>query len=401
MALTKTIFASAHSFVWRMALLVLASVLFVSCQTTNFSDLIDYRRLDSDRAAALEKKVTLRFDRKSLILDGEDNTVKTKTIGKGTKVTVLGLRHEIGRKKSVPHFTGENPEEVVTWLVRLPDGSRAYMEVPEMANVMEGASIRDVAIYYPTRHFKPFVGDMKFEDCTKWWSKVLFRLGGPIDFLSSHKARHLLYKDGAFYSYRPLIAMPSDTVAAIVQAILSSIFLFFVLIFAVQWLAVRAVWRLPWLPNVLIKFLVYVVAALLFIVFAVFLGVEAWGYVIWPLIAIGAYSSYVPLEIDYNRCPYCHKIGLSYENTVKGEWSSGKKSERKETVETGRETREYDTHNGIETVHVKETIIHQQTNRYIDTWRSRKVITHLNCHNCGRTVSLVDIESEVSETKQI
>ena len=54
MALTKTIFVSAHSFVWRMALLVLASVLFVSCQTTNFSDLIDYRRLDSDRAAALE-----------------------------------------------------------------------------------------------------------------------------------------------------------------------------------------------------------------------------------------------------------------------------------------------------------------------------------------------------------
>ena len=144
---------------------------------------------------------TLRFDRKSLILDGEDNTVKTKTIGKGTKVTVLGLRHEIGRKKSVPHFMGENPEEVVTWLVRLPDGSRAYMEVPEMANVMEGASIRDVAIYYPTRHFKPFVGDMKYEDCTKWWTKALFRLGGPIDFLSSHKARHLLYKDGAFYSY--------------------------------------------------------------------------------------------------------------------------------------------------------------------------------------------------------
>lgn len=417
-------------------LTILASALFVSCQTTNFTDLIDYSRVSGDNAEILEKKVKLKFDRKAALIDDHDNIIKNKDVKKGTNVTVQGFVHRyIGNKKRAPHFFRENyTTDVDVWLVILPDGSRAFMEVPEMAIGVEGTNgekvtdvkaqpnsalylykttnsdkwtddpgieyeaRQDAAVYLPVRQFKPFIGDMKYDDCTKWWSKVLYRLGGTIDFLSSHKARHLLYKDGAFYCYHPIIKMP-DRVGLLVQQILSGILLFLLLVFIVPWLGVRAIWRIPFLSNGMVKIISSILAAILFIVLATFLGVEAWGYVFWILIAGFGISSYVRTTVDFNRCPYCHKIGLDFEGVHKGDWSNGKKYESQETVEVGRETREYDQYNGLGKEHVKETTIFTKTNRYINTMISRSVVTRLNCLHCHKEIKLYEVETDTVSTK--
>lgn len=417
-------------------LLVLAPVLFMSCQTTNFTDLIDYGLIGDKKAETLEKKVVLRFDREAVMIDSLDNILENRKVRKGTEVIVQGFVHRyIGNKKFAPHFFRDNyTPRADAWLVLLPDGSRAFLEVPEMAIGVEGknggmvtdvkdqpnsllylykttdsdgwtedpgieyTAKQDVAVYFPIRHFKPFVGDKKYEDCEKWWSKLLYRLGGPIDFLSSHRARHFLYKDGAFYRYHPIIMMP-DKVGRLVQLILSGILLFVVLAFAVPWLAVRTVWHIPFLSNGMVKFLAFILAAVYFIVFAAFLGVDSWGYIFWILFAGFGIKSYITIEVNFNRCPYCHKIGLGYDGSEKGNWSS-KDYARSEEVEVGRDVREYDRSTGVGYEHVKETTIHTKTNKYIDTYRVRSTVDHLHCLHCKRTIDLHDTEEETS-TRQI
>ncbi len=419
-----------------LILLVLAPVLFMSCQNTNFSDMIDYGRIGDKKAAKLEKTVKLNFDREAVMIDGQDNILENRNVRRGTEVVVQGFVHRyIGSKKFAPHFFRDNyTPRADAWLVKLPDGSRAFMEVPEMAIGVEGkdggmvtdvqrqpnsllylyktnktddwtedpgieyAAKQEVAVYFPVRHFKPFVGDIKYEDCKKWWSKILYRLGGPIDFLSSHRARHLLYKDGAFYRYHPIIMM-SDKAGRIVQLILSGILLFVVLAFAVPWLAVRTVWRIPVLSNGLVKLLAFLLSAVYFIVFSAFLGVEGWGYIFWILFAGFGIRSFVKTEIDFNRCPYCHKIGLGYDGSEKGNWSS-KDFARSEEVETGRDVREYDRAAGYGYEHVKETTIHVKTNHYIDTVRVRSTVDHLHCLHCRMEIDLHDTEEETT-TRQI
>lgn len=414
-------------------LIFLVPVLLTSCQTTNFTDLIDYNQIGNVKVGNLEKKVKLRFDRTAALIDDQDHVIENKDIKKGTEVTVRGFVHRyIGSKKLAPHFFRENYTPLVdAWLVILPDGSRAFMEVPEMAIGVEGkngemvtdvksqsnsvlflykttssdnwtdnpgieyGAKQDVAVYLPVRHFKPFVGDKKYEDCKKWWSKALYKLGGPIDFLSSHRARHFLYKDGAFYRYHPIIMM-SDIVGLVVQQILSGILLAFVLTLAVPWLAVRTVWRIPVLPNGLVKLLAYIFSAIYFIVFTTFLGVVSWGYIFWILFAGAAISIYIPLEIDFNRCPYCHKIGLSYDGTKKGQWSSAKHSTRIEKEEVGRKTREYDSPNGLGYDHIKETTIITRTNKFIDSYRSRSTVVNLHCLHCKRPIHIFDREEETT-----
>ncbi|MCQ2110812.1 MAG: hypothetical protein MJY79_04880 [Bacteroidaceae bacterium] len=417
-------------------LLILASALLVSCQTTNFTDLIDYSQIGNKKAAMLEKKGRLRFDRKAALIDDQDNIIENRNVRKGTEITVQGFVHRyIGNKKFAPHFFRDNyTPRADAWLVLLPNGSRAFMEVPEMAIGVKGkngemvtdvkdqpnsllylykttaseewtedpaieyAAKQDVAVYFPIRHFKPFVGDKKYEDCEKWWSKALYRLGGPIDFLSSHRARHILYNDGVFYRYHPVIMM-SDKVGRLVQLILSGILLFLVLAFAVPWLAVRTVWRIPFLSNGMVKFLAFILAAIYFILFAAFLGVDSWGYIFWILFAGFGIKSYVKIEIDFNRCPYCHKLGLSYDGTTKGNWSS-KDYARSEKVEVGRDVREYDRPAGYGYEHVKETTIHTKTNKYIDTFRVRSTVDHLHCLHCHRPIDLHDTEEETT-TRQV
>lgn len=420
-----------------LPLLVLVPMLLQSCQSTNFSDLIDYSRIRPAKLDSLQRKVTLKFERKATLLDSLDNIIDTKTVKKGTEITVLAFRHTyIGHKKIAPHFFRENYTPIVdAWLVLLPDGSRAYMEVPEMAigvvgkngesvtdvKSQSGSDLflykttasdkwidnpgieydakQDVAVYLPVRHFTSIAEGMTYEECDRWWSKTLYKLRGPIDFLGSHKARHFLYKDGAFYKYHPLITMP-DKWSRIVQQILSGIFLFLVLAFAVPWLAVRIVWRIPLLPNGLIKLLAFIVDALLFIILGNFFGIEDWGWLFWILFAGFNCDIAIKTDIDYNRCPYCHRIGLSYDETVKGNWHS-KDFSRKEKEEVGREEREYDRSTGVGIERVHETIIHTRVKNMVDTVRSRTVTTKLHCNHCHREVDLFDTESQTVDTREV
>ncbi len=418
-------------------LLVLLPVLLQSCQSTNFSDLIDYGRIRSAKVDSLQRKVILKFERKAALLDSLDNIIDNKTIRKGSEVTVQGFVHRyIGSKKIAPHFFRENYTPVVdAWLVLLPDGSRAFMEVPEMAIGVVGKngesvtdvksqsgsdlflykttssdqwinnpgieydSRQDVAIYLPIRHFRSIAEGITYEECDRWWLKVLYKIHGPIDFFNRHKARHLLFKDGAFYKYHPLITM-TDKWSRIVQLILSTIFLFLVLAFAVPWLAVRTVWRIPLLPNELIKLLAFIVDALYFAILGNFFGIESWGWVFWILFAGLNCGIAIKTDIDYGRCPYCHKIGLSYDKTVKGNWYSSD-HKRKEKEEVGREERIYERSTGVGMERVHETIIHTRIKNMVDTVRSRSVTTKLYCNHCHREIDLYDTESQTVDTREV
>lgn len=279
-------------------LIFLVPVLLTSCQTTNFTDLIGYNQIGNVKVGNLEKKVKLRFDRTAALIDDQDHIIENKDIKKGTEVTVRGFVHRyIGSKKLAPHFFRENYTPLVdAWLVILPDGSRAFMEVPEMAIGVEGkngemvtdvksqsnsvlflykttssdnwtdnpgieyGAKQDVAVYLPVRHFKPFVGDKKYEDC--------------------------------------------------------------------------------------------------------------------------------------------HKIGLGYDGSKKGQWSSAKHSTRIEKEEVGRKTREYDRPNGLGYDHIKETTIITRTNKFIDSYRSRTIVENLHCLHCNMPIQVFDREEETT-TRQV
>lgn len=402
-----------------------------SCQYTNLTDLIDYSRIPEDKLDQYQREYKLRFSRKCVLLDSLDQSCGNKTLAKGTRVTLLGYWGHVGGRILKPEFFRENYTPVGEYyLVRLKGGQRVLLELPETAigvpgkdgtivtDVKEKPSTclflyktsnsdkwtdnpgikydapKDIAVYHPRPTPKKVE---EVENPTTWQKCAIFVL--KLDnFFTRYNLNRLIYKRGIFYSYHPLLPLTTFW-ARVIQAVLSWLLVFPLLVFLMPKLALESVWHIRFLPNPLVKFLAFILSLLYAYFLGSFLGVTLFGGFMYMIMMISNYTFAISLEVDWERCPYCHHLDLGYISTEYGEWQYGE-SHRDREEEKSRSVREYDNYTGVGVEHVHETIREMGIKRYTTMTRSRTETTRLCCRHCGKDVTLHDREEHTTETSE-
>lgn len=410
--------------------------LMCSCQNTNVSDLIEFRRLKGERLDSLQQEVTLKFSRTVLYYDEDDRLIEGKhELAKGSKVRLIGKRYtSIGRFKTNPDFFRENyTYDVDAYFATLPNGQRIVLELPELAIGVPGKDGRtvtdvkqkkdsnlylyqidgnkewtedpaieydvpEIPIYFPKRHLTDKFLSIEMDSCKRWWQKAIVAVGKPVEFLSHYDLGHLIYKDATCYLYKPIVSR-STVVARLIQAALSWLFLALIFQFLVPKMAIATVWRIRFLSNEAVVFLATILCYVYMVILGIFFQVTGWGFAIYLLmLAITIYNfSMVNISVESNRCPYCKHIGLRYDDSSEGDWhTSSSSTVRKE--EKSREYREHDEYNGMGVTHVKETIHNMGNKRYTTHFRRRNHTDYYHCPACGRKIVTNWTEEHSTET---
>ena len=377
-------------------LLLVAAMGLSSCQKTNFTDLITYRRIPEAKVQDYQKTVTLSSTRNALVLDSLDHTLNEISLAKGTKITVLALRGQVGSFKTIPVIFSKKYDHDDVWLAELKDGRRVYVQVPELISGPEPLYSSEVAIYLPHRHFVSILGDEKYEDLEKTWQKALFKAGKVVDFATDHNINRYLYKDASFYKYMPLIKSMPQWLKRAVQAILSFLLLGLIFFLLVPWLSLNAIWHIRFIPNWLVKILCAILCYVLAFFIGGFMGLTAVGFILWGLMLFSRYVLTIRDDVDFGRCPYCHHVGIDYNSTEYGEWHTSRREWDKEEVKSVSQ-REYDNYTGVSVEHVKETINHMGVKHYVGISSSRSVTEHLYCPHCRREITLHSTEGGYDE----
>lgn len=414
-------------------LVLVSTVMLCSCQKTNISDLMDYSRVRDSKVAEYAHEVKLKFGRDALLMDSLDKVGEKISLSSGTTVTVMGLQHQLGKKKTYPAFFRENyTPGVDVWVVRLNDGRRVLMEVPEMAIGVMGkdsvmitdvkkkpdsylylyktsasnewtdnpgihyAAPKNMLVYFPHRHYVRCMRALDEVENPAWWQKALKWLGGPIDFFSKYTLSYFLYRDAAFYRWHPLLTL-TDFWARALQLVLSWLLLFPLLAFVPGKVGVRLIWWIPLLPNWLVTVLGTVLTYVMFFIIGAFLGIEGGAYVPWLLLLAIPLWSAAKDEVEWNRCPHCHRIGLGFKGTDTSKWHHSTR-EHDNIEEKSRSTRDYDTYENGERVRVHETTIEKGVRHYTDLIRRRHHTEHLYCKHCHRPITIDWDEEHTTET---
>ena len=424
---------------------LLSALVLSSCQNTNITDLIDFSTLNGEKLEQWQKDVKLKFAREAWLLDSLDRAAEVVTVAKGTTVKVLGFRYDIGSTKRAPQFFQDNyaPREYRLYLVDLPGKGRAFMEVPEMAIGIYGtadggssgadslavtdvkdqkgslkflykttaggdwterpgikyAPTQDVPLYFPHRYHMPFakfVGVANVEK-PKFWQRLLRILGGPIDFFTKYTLSYFLYRDGAFYSYHPLI-VTSPFWSQVFQAILSYILLLLIFMGPLPWLSSRSVMYIRPLSNTAAKILATMLSFIYFLIILAFMGVTGVvGWLGWLAMYFLAFGADVSDEIDWNRCPYCHRVGLGYTDSSTGSWSSSSRG-YDQVEEKSVSYSEHTENRGTYTEKVHTTTHHMGVKHYTDTIRRRTHTNRLYCKHCHQPITLRWEEEDTQTT---
>lgn len=386
---------------------IVTMLAFSSCQKTNLSDLITFHRIPAERLQDYQKSVTLTSSRDAFLLDSVDHAGEKLTLSKGTTVKVLGLRGQVGAFKTIPTAFRKDSKDYDVWLAELSDGRRVYMAVDELYSDTAALSPKDVAIYFPHRQYRPQYGKAELgatnqanpEEPQSFWKKCLFRMGNIANFAASHTLNHLLYKEASFYRYTPLIkGMPQWLVRGI-QAVLSFVLLLIVFMAVVPWLSLNAIWHFRLLPNWLVKILCSILCYILAFFIGTFLGLTPIGACIWALMLASRYLVSIRDDVDWERCPHCHRVGIHYKSTDYGKWKRSRKEWDKEEVKSVSHN-QHDEYNGVGVTHVKETIYNQGIKHYIGIRTQRSVTENLVCPHCGEAIQLYSTEGGYNETSE-
>lgn len=398
-----------------------------SCQHTNLTDLIDYSRIPDRKLENYQKDITLKFERKVAILDEDDRMISERTLPRGAKVTLLGYKGRVGGRILKPEFFRENYTPVGEWyLVKLADGSRAFCELPETAIGVvgkDGNSVtdvkkkgdtnlflyktansaewtdnpgikydvpKDIAVYYAKIKRK----DLKLIENPNFFQKVVNFFAKLDHSINRFTLNRILYRKGEFYSYHPLLNV-GTVWARIIQQILSWLLVFPLFMFLLPKLALETVWHIKFLPNWVVK----VLALILTLVYAYFLGtflsVTLWGGIIYGVLILVLCSSTISVDVNWTRCPYCHELNISFVSQKFGDWHDKTSTRDREEVKY-QTKREYDSSDG----HVIETTDHMGIKRYTTMLRYRTETTTFHCNHCGREVVLNDTEEHTRESSQ-
>lgn len=402
---------------------IVTMLAFSSCQKTNLSDLITFHRIPAERLQDYQKSVTLTSSRDAFLLDSVDHAGEKLTLSKGTTVKVLGLRGQVGAFKTIPTAFRKDSKDYDVWLAELSDGRRVYMAVDELysdqaepgaTNQAEPGAVnqtrlspKDVAIYFPHRQNKPQFGRAELgaaqqaepDEAQSFWKKCAFRLNKVANFATAHTLNHLLYKDASFYRYTPLIkGMPQWLVRGI-QAVLSFVLLIIVFMLVVPWLSLNAIWHIRLLPNWLVKILCSILCYILAFFIGAFLGLTPIGFCIWALMLASRYLMSIRDDVDWERCPHCHRTGIHYKSTKYGEWRQSKKEWDKEEVKSVTYNH-HDEYDGLGIVHVNETIYNKGIKHYVGLREERSVTENLICPHCGEAIQLYSTEGGYNETSE-
>lgn len=380
--------------------LILISVLTLSsCQKTNVSDLISFRRIADDKVQDYQKSISIASTRDALVLDSLDNSQNKISLSKGTKLQVLGLRGTVGSFKTIPVIFRKNFKGDDVWLAELSDGRRVYVKVPEIYSGEEPVTSNEIAIYFPHRHYTPLFGETNNEDLDKPWKKFLFHAGKVIDYATEHTLSRLLYKDGSFYQYTPVIRSKPQWLVRGVQAVLSFFLLAIIFYLLVPWLSLNTFWHFRLLPNWLVKLLSSIFCFIFAFFIGAFLGLTPVGFCIWALMLLTRYFCSIRDDVDWERCPHCHRLGIHYKDTKYGDWRSSRREWDKEEVKNVTNS-EHDEYNGVGVTHVKETTYHKGLKHYIGVSHSRSVTENLKCPHCHRDIQLYSTEEKYNESSE-
>lgn len=377
--------------------LLLSVLLLTSCQSTNLSDLIEFRKISADKVQDYQKEVTITSSRDAFVLDSLDKRVGTMSLSKGTKIRVLGLYAKVGSFKTDPSVFSSSFDGKDLWLAELKGGKRVFVSVPEMYSGEKPIYSSQVAIYFPHRQNRSFSSEIPEADQGKLWPKVVVAGGKIVTFMNNHSLSRYLYKDGSFYLFIPIINSVPQWVKRVVQAILSSIFMLILFVLVVPFLSLNAVWHIRFIPNWLVKILCSILCYVLAFFFGMFFGVTAIGFVIWGLMLVTIYTSSISLDVDWNRCPHCHKVGIHYKDTVYGKTKVSRSERDKEEVKS-ESTSEHDEYTGVGVKHVKTTTRLIGTKHYTTIRTSRSVTDNLKCPHCGRDIVLSSVEETLHES---
>lgn len=382
----------------RIVLLCLLSTLALSsCQKTNVSDLITFHRISEKHLEEYQKSVTLTSSRDAFPLDSMDHAGEKITLRKGTTVKVLGLRGQVGSFKTIPTLFRNDPDDYDVWLAELSDGRRVYMAVDELYSDTAQLTPRDVAIYFPHRRTVPMFGKEGDTVPQSGWQKALFHVGKVADFATDHTLNHLLYKDASFYRYTPLIKSMPQWLKRGIQAVLSFVLLLIIFMLVVPWLSLNAIWHIRLIPNWLVKILCSILCYILAFFIGAFMGLTAVGFCVWALMLASRYFMSIRDDVDWERCPHCHRLGIHYQGTDYGKWKQSKREwDREETRKVTHS--EHDEYNGLGVTHVKETIRHQGLKHYVGISNRRSVTENLICPHCGKEIQLYSTEENTYES---
>ena len=376
---------------------IVTMLAFSSCQKTNVSDLITFHRLSAERAEKYQKQITLTSSRDAFPLDSIDHAGEKITLSKGTEVKVLGLRGQVGSYKTIPTLFRKDSKDYDVWLAELSDGRRVYMAVDELYSDTAQLTPRDVAIYFPHRRTIPMFGNKGDAEPQSGWKKVVFRLSEVADFATEHTLNQLLYKDASFYRYTPLIKGMPQWLARGIQAVLSFVLLMIVFMLVVPWLSLNAIWHIRPIPNWLVKILCSILCYILAFFIGAFLGLTAIGFCIWALLLASRYLSSIRDDVNWERCPNCHRLGIHYKGTDYGKWKRSKREwDREETKSVT--YKERDEYNGQGITHIKETIRHLGLKHYVGISNHRTITENLVCPYCGEEIQFSFTEENYHES---
>ena len=130
-----------------------------------------------------------------------------------------------------------------------------------------------------------------------------------------------------------------------------------------------------------------------------FLGVTAVGFVVWALMLFSRYCLSIRDDVDWERCPHCHRLGIHYKDTKYGSWNHSRREWDQSEVKNV-SYREHDEYTGVGVNHVKETIYHNGLKHYVGLSRSRSVTENLYCPHCHKEIELYSTEEHYSESSQ-
>ena len=168
----------------------------------------------------------------------------------------------------------------------------------------------------------------------------------------------------------------------------------------VPWLSLNAIWHIRFIPNWLVKILCAILCYVLAFFVGGFLGLTALGFCIWALMLVSRYCLSIRDDVDWERCPHCHRLGIHYKDTKYGDWTNSRREwDRSEVKDVSH--REYDEYNGVGVTRVKETVYNKGIKHYVGFSRRRSVTENLYCPHCGKEIKLYSTEEHYRESMAI
>ncbi len=192
------------------------------------------------------------------------------------------------------------------------------------------------------------------------------------------------------------VFMPGFTARAVISVILSIVLFLFFYLFLLRWLVEKAIFYIRPLTN---RFVINISFGLYMLLMGFTILIFGIGLnfflVLFMLVVFTWYVRMsIVVDVEYHRCPYCHKVGEVHYVGV----SDKKVSHSEETVKD----REFvvdkivETYRGSERVGSRKEGHHEDVSRRI-RYTTKRWKDNLHCSACGKDIVYSRLESESKE----